>query len=277
MDPLSAALGLGSVAAGVFSAQQANSARADLATQANEFSAGQFATRYQTTVADMKAAGLSPMLAYGQGGGSPPSGQMASASEVVGPAVDSGVRTFSASQAAKVQDATVDNIEADSAVKRAQAELVLAQTGATGASADKSRSDIALNERHGQHIAEQIKNLAVDRERGAAEIASKLASIGVASAQVEKIRAEITNLPLEGARLLATAANLAASSDLMRKQGRTQEAITQHVTEQARKAFFDADISALDLDAMKKFDNLGNEVRQLKPIFDIMRGIFRPR
>jgi len=40
---------------------------------ANQFSAQQFATRYQTTTKDMQAAGLNPMLAYGAGGGSPPS------------------------------------------------------------------------------------------------------------------------------------------------------------------------------------------------------------
>lgn len=54
----------------------ANEANRDIANQANEFSAQQFATRYQTTVKDMQAAGLSPMLAYSQGGGSAPSGQV---------------------------------------------------------------------------------------------------------------------------------------------------------------------------------------------------------
>ena len=50
-----------------------NQTNMDLANQANAFSADQFATRYQTTVKDLEAAGLNPMLAYGQGGGSPPS------------------------------------------------------------------------------------------------------------------------------------------------------------------------------------------------------------
>ena len=44
--------------------QMSNDARADQANRANAFSAQQFATRYQTTVKDMKAAGLNPMLAY---------------------------------------------------------------------------------------------------------------------------------------------------------------------------------------------------------------------
>ena len=53
------------------SAQNQQSA-ANLATS-NQFAADQFASRYQTTVKDLQAAGLNPMLAYSQGGGSPPS------------------------------------------------------------------------------------------------------------------------------------------------------------------------------------------------------------
>lgn len=57
----------------IFGGQQTNQTSKDLANQANAFSAQQYATRYQTTVKDLEAAGLNPMLAYGQGAGSPPS------------------------------------------------------------------------------------------------------------------------------------------------------------------------------------------------------------
>jgi len=67
--------GLGSaVAGGLFSfigGERRNDAQAEQAAIANAFSAQQFATRYQTTVKDMAAAGLNPMLAYSQGGGPP--------------------------------------------------------------------------------------------------------------------------------------------------------------------------------------------------------------
>jgi hypothetical protein len=58
---------------GLLGQNKANEANEAMMNQANAFSAQQFATRYQTTVKDLEAAGLNPMLAYGQGGGSPPS------------------------------------------------------------------------------------------------------------------------------------------------------------------------------------------------------------
>ena len=67
---------VGSVIGGVadiLGQQQTNQQNIALQNQANAFSAQQFATRYQTTVQDLEKAGLNPMLAYGQGGGSPPS------------------------------------------------------------------------------------------------------------------------------------------------------------------------------------------------------------
>lgn len=57
----------------IFGQNSANAANRQMMSDSNQFNAQQFATRYQTTVNDLKAAGLSPMLAYGQGGGSPPS------------------------------------------------------------------------------------------------------------------------------------------------------------------------------------------------------------
>ena len=55
--------------------QDTNAANAQIAAANNAWSAQQFATRYQTTVKDLTAAGLNPMLAYTQGGGSPPTAQ----------------------------------------------------------------------------------------------------------------------------------------------------------------------------------------------------------
>ena len=58
-------------------ANSANQASQAIANANNAFNADQYATRYQTTVKDLQAAGLNPMLAYSQGAGSPIAGQQA--------------------------------------------------------------------------------------------------------------------------------------------------------------------------------------------------------
>jgi len=111
----------------VFGGERRNTAQAEQAQQANAFSAQQFASRYQTTVKDMEAAGLNPMLAYSQGGGSPPSGQQAQMQDTITPGVESFNRTRSTAAQNAVQNAQVKNIEADTENKQAQANLTKTQ------------------------------------------------------------------------------------------------------------------------------------------------------
>lgn len=66
------------VGGGLLSGWMNNSAALSRQHDAQDFSADQFAKRYQTTVKDLQAAGLNPMLAYSQGGGTPPSSAAAS-------------------------------------------------------------------------------------------------------------------------------------------------------------------------------------------------------
>lgn len=69
-----------SVGGGLLSGWMNNSAAMSRQHDAQDFSADQFAKRYQTTVKDLQSAGLNPMLAYSQGGGTPPSSAAASSS-----------------------------------------------------------------------------------------------------------------------------------------------------------------------------------------------------
>lgn len=69
--------GLVSGGLGLLGSSLTNDANSANAAAANAMSQQQFETRYQTTVKDMQAAGLNPMLAYSQGGGSPPVAQQA--------------------------------------------------------------------------------------------------------------------------------------------------------------------------------------------------------
>lgn len=72
-DPISAVTGgVAAVAGSLFQDYRNKKA----VNRAQDFAAGMSNTSYQRAVADMKKAGLNPMLAYGQGGASTPQGEM---------------------------------------------------------------------------------------------------------------------------------------------------------------------------------------------------------
>jgi hypothetical protein len=76
-------------AASLFGGSAANRANAEQAANQMEFQERMRSTQYQTAVADLKAAGLNPMLAYTQGGAGIPAGAMSTQQNVLGPAASS--------------------------------------------------------------------------------------------------------------------------------------------------------------------------------------------
>jgi hypothetical protein len=90
ISPISSILGAGIGAASSYIGGQAqNAANAQLAAKQMDFQERMRATQYQTTVADLKAAGLNPMLAYTQGGAGTPQGATAQMGNPLGEAGNS--------------------------------------------------------------------------------------------------------------------------------------------------------------------------------------------
>jgi hypothetical protein len=130
-----------------------NASNRDIANQANQFSAEQYATRYQTTVKDLQAAGLSPMLAYGQGAGSAPTAQVGHPQQNV---MSSATEGYQKATERNMVNATISNLEKEGRIKdealatqKAQTELTVAQrdnqlasSGLASASAAKTYQDI---------------------------------------------------------------------------------------------------------------------------------------
>ena len=215
-----------------------NESKANQAEDANAFSAEQYAKRWQTTTADMKAAGLNPMLAYTQGVGSSPSGQQADQSDIVTPAVNA----FNQYSQNKLATAQVANVEADTNNKEAQKKLLEAQASAALASANQANSQSQLND-----------------------------------AKVRQAVEEVKNIPIEGDRLRAVIMNPASSTGLNEaNEVYTREQWTL-VRAQVQKILSETGLLNADLDAVKRLDNIGGIGKQLKPAIDVVRSIIGHR
>jgi hypothetical protein len=217
---------------GIFS----NNANRQAAESAQQFSAQQYATRYQTQVADMKAAGLNPMLAYQQSPGSSPQGV-----------------------SYQTQNPAVGAASAYQSVKAGQV----------------SPSQTTLNE---------------------ASAAQAAANSRVADQTVDKIKAEIPNINsqtlnldeqrrviVETAKLIAQQIGLTKEQSSLTKeqiyQSQTQANLNVAQRQQAeatvKRLVAETKLFGFDISATEDLGNLGREAGQLKPIFDIFRGLLR--
>lgn len=147
-DAFKGITGMASTALGggldILGGSQANAANAAMAAAANAFSAEQAqkqmdfqermrATQYQTTVEDLKKAGLNPMLAYTQGGAGTPGGASATGQY--------------ATQQNKFQRAANYAQQAIGAANTAM------QTQLTDAQITEVASRITLNEEHAKNLS----------------------------------------------------------------------------------------------------------------------------
>lgn len=100
--------------------KNANVANAEQAQKQIDFQAEQTGSSYQRGVADMKAAGLNPMLAYSQGGAASGGGAQASMGNELGAGASSALSVAQAQQQIQQSRAQIQNINADTEQKDQQ-------------------------------------------------------------------------------------------------------------------------------------------------------------
>lgn len=167
-----------------------------------------YGSRYQMTMADMKAAGLNPMLAVSQGVGGVPGASPAqqtgasfprpSRSKTVTPEIQQ------ANSAAAVAASTVE-------LQGSQSRNVDADTRLKEQHANESRAREATEKEKPEHVRSEIRRIAADIDRLAGSTAREFASAGQAQAATAKLREEIQ-------QVRAIIQNLTAHTDLYRAE-----------------------------------------------------------
>jgi uncharacterized protein (DUF3084 family) len=146
-----------------------------------------------------------------------------------------------------MQAAQTDNIKADTANKDAQRDLMVAQAAASWGTADQAQANTGL-------IGANVQKI---------------------KAEIPKINQETSNLQEQRQVILDTARMLQAQAKLMQEQGQSQAQVRAHLQAQVSQLASQTKLNTFDIEAAEKMGNMGRDLGQLKPFFDMVNGVVR--
>lgn len=148
-----------SAGAGYLGQQGANATNMNIAQNQMGFQQNMSNTSYQRAVEDMKAAGLSPMLAYSQGGASTPAGASTTVQSKLGAAADKWREQQAVSSASALQNAQIGQSTSQATLNSANAAKAQADTDYVRAQTLNALADNPNIIKKLSLIEEQINNL----------------------------------------------------------------------------------------------------------------------
>lgn len=198
INPIESIIGAGiGAASSLIGGNQQNAASAEQAAKQMDFQERMRATQYQTAVADLKAAGLNPMLAYQQGGAGTPSGAMATQGNPLG---ESGNSAREAAMAV----AQYRQLQTQNALTQQQTEKTQADTNLSNDQAAYTRANTARElaqmpgyGKFGQLRDAQIKQLTTSSALQASQVPYYGALTGL-TGQQQKYTKQLTGLAESG-------------------------------------------------------------------------------
>lgn len=139
--------------------------------QAQDFSAQQYASRYQTTVKDMEAAGLNPMLAYQQGAGASPQGSAAGGGGDIDLNRASNEAQVASAQTAQLE-ATTENTASDTSLKTQETENLKTRKTMMEQETENLKTSAEQIKKNIEQIDVQIKKNQVEMDKLRTDIAT---------------------------------------------------------------------------------------------------------
>jgi hypothetical protein len=181
MDPVTAALVVGGI--DFLGGQMQQSSANEAALRQMQFQQQASDTAYQRQVADLKAAGINPMLVSKLGGASTPAGAMPPAFNVLGSAAQRGMDAYSSATSAK-------KTAMDTVVAEEQAVLTRKQAWVAENTAAKILFEIRNLDDEQLRLQETVNLLSAQRATEEYKKATEKERASMIVATVNKIRAE---------------------------------------------------------------------------------------